>query len=172
MGRGGHAAPRFQLLSPVSCLLPNMKRFKLLLATVAALACATAALGQITPTTTAAFTGQAATVATATTDKTPSAAIAVPQGRGLAVLATIGGTAATTNGAVTFTFAVSADGTNYSTDTSLQLAITPTGTNVLTGYKNFASTTLDNVAWIRLASVQNAAAGTVTNLSLVYSRRN
>ena len=152
-----------------------MKRIPHLLLTLAAVlsfSLAPAALAQITPTTTAAFTGQAATVATATTDTTASAAIAVPQGRGLAVLATIRGNAATTNGAVTFTFAVSADGTNYSTDTTLQLAITPTGTNVLTGYKNFGNTTLDNVAWIRVASIQNAAAATVTNLSVVYSRRN
>lgn len=145
------------------------KLFVSLLAFVAGLAIATA---QITPTTVGSFTGQAATVATSTTSTTTSAAIDVPQGRGLAVLCTIGGTAAATNGAVTFTFAVSADGTTYSTDTSLQLAITPTGTNVLTGYKNFPSSTLDNVRYLRIASIQNASAGTVTNLSLVYSRRN
>lgn len=145
---------------------------KTLFAFLALVALAFHAVAQVTPTTFGSFTGQAATVATATTSSTASAAIEVPQGRGLAVLATIGGTAATTNGAVTFTFAVSADGTTYSTDTGLQLAITPTGTNVLTAYKNFPASTLDNVRYLRLASIENAAAGTVTNLSLVYSRRN
>lgn len=119
---------------------------------------------------TGSFTGQAATVATATTSTTASDAVEVPPGRGLAVLCKIGGVTAATNGAVTFTFAVSADGTTYSTDTTLQLAITATGTNVLTGFKNFGAATLDNVRYLRIASIQNASAGTVTNLSLTWAK--
>ena len=145
----------------------------LLSSLLAALLFVPAALhAQVTPTSYGLFTNAPATVATSTTWTTGSSPISVPQGRGLAVLYTLRGSAGTTGGVVTLTFAVSADGTTFSTDTGLQLTVTPTGTNVLTGFKNFPASTLDNVRYIKLASVQNAASALVTNQIIAWSKSN
>lgn len=97
-----------------------------------------------------------------------SAALYVRKNQGLAIMPWIASSDAA-NGAVTFTFDVSADGTNYTTSTPFTYAPTLNGTTSVIGYTNWSSTILNNVRYIRLRSIANAHTNTIYCTNLYYS---
>lgn len=113
---------------------------------------------QVTPTSWTTLTGIPAKVVGGTTSNITSTAVDVRQGKGMAVFFYYGSTnGAVGTGAVTLTFGVTYDGTNYS-DNSGGLTFAPL-LNAATGrraYTNFPATLLGNVQKIKLLSIANA----------------
>ncbi len=71
-----------------------------------------------------------------------------------------------------FRFAVSTDSNAWTTTAPFTVTIPANGTNASVGYVNFdraQSTSLNNIRWMRLASVYNTATNAVTLNSLTYS---
>lgn len=95
-------------------------------------------------------------------------ALYIRKNQGLAIMPWIvSGDAA--NGAVTFTFDVSIDGTNYTTSTPFTYAPTLNGTTSVKGFTNWSSEILNNARYIRLRSIANAHTNTIYCTNLWYS---
>lgn len=80
--------------------------------------------------------------------------IDLPQGKGFAFIPASYGTNAST-AAQTYTFALSYDGTNWST-LGPTYVCSMNGTTVVRGYTNFPPTVIGNVPKIKLLTIQNA----------------
>jgi hypothetical protein len=109
-------------------------------------------------------------VEAAATSNVVTKAVAVRQNRGLAIMPEFKILSASTAN-LTFTFDVSRDGTNWSTTGPFVWVIAANGTTLVRGYTNLPPTALDNINWIRLTSVANAATNTATNFSVRFSYR-
>lgn len=98
-------------------------------------------------------------------------AIRLRGNNGIALLPQFNGTNGSATNAVTFRFAVSADGTNWSTTTPISYIVNSSGTNTVRGWTNVPSATLDNTRYMRLesVSVDNTSTNSITNISLVNS---
>lgn len=70
---------------------------------------------------------------------------------------------------IVFRFKLSADGTNYTTTEPLTATIAANGTNAVRGYANFGPSTLNNVMWAKLSSVNNGATNTLSISNVVKS---
>lgn len=100
-----------------------------------------------------------------------STPIEIRKDRGLALLPFVAGSANATNLA-TFTFEVSADGTNYSNDSSEFTAIfaLSNNTNIVARYANFDKEVLNNAKYIRMSTLTTANTNTVTLIRMQWSR--
>lgn len=87
---------------------------------------------------------------------------------GMSIWATVSSEAAAT-GNVTFRFAPSYDGTNFST-TTIDHVVVLSGTNVLTGWTNLPPSALGNVRFLRLQQISNSSASNVVVHSAVAGR--
>lgn len=123
---------------------------------------------QIYPTTYGTFSDVPGTIAASTTLTTNSAAITVRQGRGVAILPEVQGDAASTAN-LTFTFEVSADGTNYTTTGPLTAVVALNGTTVVRGFTLLDATKLNNVRSLRISKIQNEATNGVTITAVTWS---
>ena len=134
------------------------------------------AQAQITPraVTTLTLTGTT-TVGTAATNVITSQAFLLKPGSGFAVVPTFVLSGADTAN-VTFNFAVSIDGTTWSTTTPFTYAEAATGATPVIGFKNFAAPITgagaDNILYVRLASVANASSTRTCTVSSVIITRN
>ena len=72
------------------------------------------------------------------------------------------------NGAVTYTFDVSIDGTNYTTLTPFTYAPAHNGTTLVVGYTNWSSTILNNVRFMKLRSIANAHTNSIYVTNVYY----
>lgn len=126
---------------------------------------------QVTATTYGNFTLVPGAITNEVTVLTNSSVIAVHKDRGLAVLPAITGLDESAAN-VTFGFNVSADGTNYTTTAPLTCVVALNGTNAVVGWKQFDPLVLNNVRWIRLGSIVNAATNGVTIQRVQWSRAN
>jgi hypothetical protein len=126
---------------------------------------------QVSATTTGTFSGIQASVTNAASISPTNSIITVRQGKGLAVLPTFWGTGASSAN-VTFTFNVSADGTNYTTTGPLTAVIALNGTTPVTGYTLFDPTELNNVKYLKLSTIANAGAVGCVISNVVYSVSN
>lgn len=122
-----------------------------------AIAMSLPAQAQVYPTTYSSFTGIQASVTNAASIIPTNAIVQLRSNQGIAILPTLAMTAANISNVV-FTFNVSADGTNYSTSAPLTYTMTMNGTNILTGYKLFPPTELNNVRYLKLSTIANGAA--------------
>jgi len=118
-----------------------------------------------------AATGVPAAVAASSTNAVTSAAIPVPQGKGIAFWPAAKGTNAAT-ALVTYKFELTYDGTNYTTTTPLQVGVSLTGTTAALGFTNVPPTFLTGVRAIKLTSVVNAHTSGIEPLGVVYSYSN
>lgn len=76
-------------------------------------------------------------------------------------------------GNVVFSFAVSLDGSTWSTTTPYTLTVAGNGTNTVRGFGNAgASGTVANANYIRLATIQNANTGVVHQVKIAYGKSN
>lgn len=134
---------------------------------------APAAHAQLTPRNVKTLTLSASTVATSTTATITSDAFMLKPGSGFAVIPNFQLSGADTAN-VTFSFAVSTDGTTWTTTTPFTYAVASTGATPVIGYKNFGvADGADNVLYVRLASVTNASSTrTVTINSIKVTRNN
>lgn len=105
------------------------------------------------------FSGVPAAVTnnTTTTLASTNGIVELRKNQGLVILPTFAATAATTSNLV-FRLDVSADNITYTTTAPLQYHVAMNGTNVITAYKLFPPSELNNVRYVRLTSVQNNAA--------------
>lgn len=103
------------------------------------------------------FTGVQASVTNAASVSPTNSIIEIRKNQGLAILPTVAMTAANISNVV-FTLNVSADGITYSTSGPLSYTMTMNGTNILTGYKNFPPTELNNAKYVKLSTIANGAA--------------
>lgn len=153
-----------------------MKRILSLLLAVAALCALPLARAQITPRTLTTLTLSGTTVGTSATAVITSQAFMLKPGSGFAVVPNFVLSGADTAN-VTFNFAVSTDGTTWTTTTPFTYAEAATGATPVIGFKNFASPITgagaDNILYVRLASVTNASSSrTVTINSVTITRNN
>jgi hypothetical protein len=128
--------------------------------------------GQLTPTDYGNFAGTSVSnfFAHGTNYTIDSTRIELRKDQGIAILPFVGGHADATNLA-TFTFEVSADGTNYATSSGLTIAkALSNSTNAVSVYQLWGPATLNNVRYIRLASLATAATNTVWLYRMQYSR--
>lgn len=143
-----------------------------LLCMVAAFALAApSSQAQVTSTTYGTLTQVPGAVTNATTVSTNSGAIRVWKNQGVAILPAFTGLGASTAN-VTFTFNVSADGTNYTTTGPLTYVVALNGSTAVLGYKLFLPTDVNNVQYLRLSSIQNAATNGMTIQGITYSYSN
>jgi len=128
-----------------------------------------AAHAQLEPVAYARFTPDVPSVASATTiTLTNPASVFVRKDRGMAIIPTfVAANAGTSN--VVFTFEVSADGTNFTTTGPVSVTAVANGTNTVRHYSLIPPTTLNNVRYIRLHSIQNAQTNAITLSGVLYS---
>lgn len=131
------------------------------------LALAPAAFAQVAPTTYGTFSNVPSIVTTTATSNVLSAPITVRQGRGLAIFPHFAGTNAGTANVI-FRFAVSYDGTNWST-TTLNVTNAMSGTTAVRGFENLKPDVLANVRAIRLENINNAHTASVFITNVVWS---
>jgi hypothetical protein len=142
---------------------------------IGALLCASPpkAAAQLTPNTYANILTNSGTweIGASSTSNINAGVAFVRKDRGLALLPSFAGNNAG-SAALTFTFDVSADGTNYSTTPGITVAFAMNGTTGVRGYTNFPPTQLNNVRTIRLRSIQNAHTASLFITNLTYSYHN
>ena len=155
-----------------------LKKFPILLFAVAlALALAPPlAQAQVTPRNVTVLTLSASTVGTSTTTAITSQAFNIGPRNGFAIVPNFVLSGSDTAN-ITFNFAVSIDGTTWTTVTPFSYTVAATGATPVIGFYNFpapiAGTGADNVLYARLASVQNASSSrTLTINSITVTRDN
>ncbi|MCX6952909.1 MAG: hypothetical protein NTV51_12205 [Verrucomicrobia bacterium] len=131
---------------------------------------------QVTPRNLTTLTLSATTVATSTTATITSQAFPIKPDSGFAVVPNFVLSGADTAN-VTFNFAVSVDGTTWTTVTPFTYAVAANGTTPVIGFSNFAphvtGAGANNIAYARLQSVTNASSTrTVTINSVTITRNN
>jgi hypothetical protein len=161
-----------------------MKRFFTKLILTAALAAVTAltqsAQAQVTPLTITSGLSNTWVITNAFFLLSTNQKIAtVWQGRGLAISGIWGGTADFTTGKVCLRFTVSADGTNYCSDTNMLINVwlQPEGVKPVVFYTNLPASLLDNATYIKLYDLTNANSGSATCVvgrltNLMYLKKN
>jgi hypothetical protein len=146
-----------------------MKRVLSICLSVLLVAFSPEANAQVVPQRVTPLTLSASTVATGTTSAITSQAFTINPRSGFAVVPTfVLGGAGTSN--ITFSFQVSVDGVNWTTTTPFTFSVAANGTTPVIAFYNFpphiAGSGADNVAWVRLASVQNANGTTGSTLTV------
>lgn len=117
------------------------------------------------------FSGVQAAVTNAASITPTNAIVELRKNQGIAILPRFVGTGASTAN-VTFTFNVSADGTNYTTTGPLTYTAALNGTTPVVGYKLFTATDLNNVRYLKLSSVTNAGSVGCVISGIQYSYYN
>jgi len=152
-------SPFGALLCAIAVLLPA--------AIVAVLSQPSSAYAQVTPRSLTTLTLSATTVTASSTVTLTSSTIMLKPGSGFAIVPTFAQSAAGT-GNVTFNFAVSTDGTTWSTTTPLTYTVAATGTTSVVAFKNFGvADGADNILYARLASVTNSNTPSNTIISSI-----
>jgi outer membrane receptor protein involved in Fe transport len=96
-----------------------------------------------------------------------------PLGRGLAIIPAFNLTTAAGTNNVIFTLQVSANGTSWTTSSGLTHTVAGNGTETVRSLWYIPTTSLDGVAYWRLATVNNAAnTPPISNLTAVATWRN
>jgi hypothetical protein len=128
---------------------------------------------QVAPRNLTTLTLTATTAAANATTVITSQAVQIKPGAGFAVIPNFQLSGADTAN-MTFNFAVSTDGTTWTTITPFTYAEASNGTTPVIGFKNFGvAAGADNVLYVRLASVTNASTTrTLTINSIVVTRNN
>ncbi|MGD0813371.1 MAG: hypothetical protein ABSA83_07185 [Verrucomicrobiota bacterium] len=130
-------------------------------------------IGQVTPTTVFVLTNLPAYIAPNSTSNLFAAGaiptnnvISLRQGQGMAAAMSYNGTNSAATGGFSANWAVSLDGTNWSTTGFLQVTNTANGTSVCNIVTNFASAILNNELYIAPYSIQNATTSASGGVSL------
>lgn len=147
-----------------------------LVAFVCATQTASAQTGQGYPTTAVVLTTSTSTLLPNATTTVTSQAFTVNHLTGFALVPKFA-LSGTGSSALTFNFAVSVDGTNWTTTTPFSAAVSANGTTSVTGWYNIpplnTGTGCANAPYVRLATIQNAnLTGTATLTSLTILRAN
>lgn len=129
---------------------------------------AKAAPSPTSPTTNIITEASSVTVTNATTLTINGTAIPLYRDRGLAVIPKLVGAGADT-GNVTFNFDVSQDNAVWSNTSPLTYVVASNGTNTVRGFKLLSRDLLDNIKYVRLTSITNAATNNVTINSVSWS---
>ncbi len=127
---------------------------------------------QDVPYTTGTLTLSTNLVAASTDATVTSSALRLRGNQGVALLPSFTLAAPGCASNLIFRFTVSTDGTTWTTTTPFTATIAANSTNAAVGYVNFdrgQDTSLNNIRWMRLASVCNTATNAVTLNSLTYS---
>ena len=139
------------------------------LAIVSLFALALPARAQLTPTTVTDSISNIITCTLTSTNVVNAKEITLRQGKGVAIAPYFVGTQSTNTGVIAFFFAVSVDGSNYST-TTIRAASTANATTAVRDYILIPPSTLDNARKIKLLTITNALANmaslTVSNLHI------
>lgn len=150
------------------------KLFSLSLAALA-LCAAPLAQAQLTPRNVTTLDLSTSTAAANTTTTITSQAFTIKPGSGFAVVPSFKLAGAGTEN-VTFNFAVSLDGTTWSTTKPFTYAEAANGTTDVIGFKNFAAPVTgagaDNILYVRLASVTVASATQACTINSIKITRN
>lgn len=154
-----------------------MRKFlSLLTLAVCALCAVPLAHAQVTPRNTTVLTLSDSSIAAAATEVSTSQAFTLKPGAGFgSVVNFVLSGADTAN--VTFNFAVSLDGTTWTTTTPFTQTVAANGTTTVIDFKNFAADVTgagaNNILYVRLASITNASATrSVTVTSVTITRNN
>lgn len=128
------------------------------------------AQAQVTPLTSTNAIKTILTLAHASTNIVSSAIAEVPirQGKGVSVTAAFAGTGANT-GTVQLMWAVSTDGTNYTTTTPITTTHVANGTTGVLDWELIPPSTLDNVRKIKIVTITNTPTILLTNVVVSYS---
>jgi hypothetical protein len=133
------------------------------------------AQAQVTPRNVTVLTLSASTVGTSTTAAITSQAFTLKPGSGFAVMPNFQ-LASTGTENMVFSFAVSLDGTTWSTVKPFVYTVAATGATPVIGFYNFpapiAGTGADNVLYARLASVTNGSSSQILTINSVTITRN
>ncbi|MGP8200216.1 MAG: hypothetical protein ACLQU4_12020 [Limisphaerales bacterium] len=154
-----------------------MNKIKKLIAAVAvctfAFSFQPSAFSQVTPTTIFVLTNLPSYIAPNSTSNLFAAGaiptnnvISLRQGQGMAAAMSYTGTNSAATGGFSVNWAVSLDGTNWSTTGFLQVTNTANGTSVCTIVTNYASSILNNELYIAPYSIQNATTSASGGVSL------
>jgi hypothetical protein len=131
---------------------------------------------QLTPRNVTVLTLSASTVGTSTTTAITSQAFSIKPGSGFAIVPNFVLSGSDTAN-ITFNFAVSIDGTTWTTVTPFTYTVAATGATPVIGFYNFPAGVsgggADNILYARLATVQNASSSrTLTINSITVTRDN
>jgi len=129
---------------------------------------------QVVPKKTTTLTLSDSSIAAASTEVSTSQAFTINARSGFGIVATFVAAGAGTSN-VTFAFSVSLDGTTWTTLKPFSAAFAANGTTPVVGFYNFppnvAGGGASNIAYVRLATIQNAIADqAVTITSVVVTR--
>jgi hypothetical protein len=151
------------------------KFFSLLFAAVALCAIPLKSSAQVTPRNVTTLTLSDTSIAAAATEVSTSQAFAIKPGSGFGVVVNFQLSGADTAN-VTFNFAVSLDGTTWTTTTPFTMTSASTGVTPVIDFKNFAADVTgagaNNILYVRLASVTNASATRSCTINSVTITRN
>lgn len=152
------------------------KFFSLLFLAVLALCLVSPAVAQVTPRNVTVLTLSDSAIGTAATEVSTSQAFTIKPGSGFGSVVNFVARGAGTD-LVTFNYAVSLDGTTWTTTTPFTQAVAANGTTTVIDFKNFAADVTgagaNNILYVRLASITNASATrTVTVNSVTITRNN
>ena len=133
------------------------------------------AVAQLTPRNVTVLTLSDSSIAANTTEVSTSQAFTIKPGAGFgAVVNFVLSGADTTN--VTFNFAVSLDGTTWTTTTPFTQAVAANGTTTVIDFKNFAADVTgagaNNILYVRLASITNASTTRIVTVNSVTITKN
>ena len=133
------------------------------------------ATAQVTPRNLITLTLSTSTATANTTTTITSDAFTIKPGSGFAVVPSFK-LASTGTENITFNFAVSVDGTVWTTTRPFTYAEAANGTADVIGFKNFAAPVTgagaDNILYVRLVSVTNASAAQACTINYIKITRN
>jgi hypothetical protein len=154
-----------------------MKKFLSLLSLAVLALCVAplAAVAQVTPRNVTVLTLSDSSIAAAATEVSTSQAFQLRPGSGFGIVVNFQLSGADTTN-VTFNFAVSLDGTTWTTTFPFTQVVAANGATPVIDFKNFAADVTgggaNNILYVRLASVINASATRVLTINSVTVTRN
>lgn len=151
------------------------KFFSLFSLAVVALCALPLAHAQLTPRNVTTLTLSDSAIATSATEVSTSEAFTIKPDSGFAIVPTFVASGAGTDN-VTFNFAVSIDGTTWSTTTPFTYTVAANGATPVVGFCNFpphvAGAGANNILYARLASITNASATRTISITSIKVTRN
>lgn len=152
------------------------KSFSLFFAVLALCLAPLPALAQVTPRNVTVLTLSDSAIAAAATEVSTSQAFTIKPGSGFGSVVNFVASGAGTDN-VTFNYAVSLDGTTWTTTYPFTQVVAANGTTAVIDFKNFAADVTgggaNNILYVRLASIINASATrTIAVTSVTITRNN
>lgn len=159
--------------APENQLKTNMKKILSLFAVLAL--CLVPLSAQVTPRNVTTLTLSDVSIGTSATEVSTSQAFTIKPGSGFgSVVNFVLNGADTAN--VTFNYAVSLDGTTWTTTTPFTQAVAANGATAVIDFKNFAADVTgagaNNILYVRLASITNASATRIVTINSVKITKN